>query len=156
MLALIRSAVDHTATPAAVLAAHGFLAVSLSKIKQSVFVVSDIEHLVTSTWLRLSKRRFLLRAPSRTALDLQRTCGSNATGWKKISEVLHAAIDATPAALPDNCREAIRSSAKIRDPSIHNGFTLLDLCSPCDGMATRKPRVTRRTLGLRLRVSPIF
>ncbi len=112
MLALIRVAVDHTATPAEVLSVHGLLAVSLSKIKPAIFVVSDIEHLVTSTWLRLSSRRFLLRAPSRTVLELQRACGSNAKGWKKISEVLSAAEDATPARLPDVYREAIRKLAQ--------------------------------------------
>jgi hypothetical protein len=56
----------------------------------------------------LSNRRFLLRAPPRTALELQRACGSNAKGWKKISEVLDAAIDSTPATLPVDRREASR------------------------------------------------
>src|SRR5260370_29664745 len=108
MLALSRVAVALTATPAEVLSVHGLLAVSLSKIKPAIFVVSDIEHLVTSTWLRLSRRRFLLRAPSRTVLELQPACGSNAKRWKNISEVLSAAEDATPASLPDVYRQGIR------------------------------------------------
>jgi hypothetical protein len=112
MLALIRVAVDHTATPVDVLSVHGLLAVSLSKMKQAIFVVSDIEHIVTSTWLRLSSRRFLLRSPSRTVLEIQRACGSNAKGWKKFSKVLAAAEDATPARLPDIYREAIRKLAE--------------------------------------------
>ena len=104
-VASIRVAVDTATRPAELLAIHYYWTNILPKTAIELFVLADIEHLVTSAWRRLSENRFLLRAPTLTVPVLQEACASASTGWHKIGEVLTAACDVVPATVPSEFRQ---------------------------------------------------
>jgi hypothetical protein len=106
-VASIRVAIDGTTRPGDLLAIHHFWTSVLPAA--GLFVLSDIEYLVTSAWRRLAEQRFLLRAPAVTAPALLDACTSTSTGWRKIGEVLSAACDTVPAAVPNEIRERFRN-----------------------------------------------
>jgi hypothetical protein len=107
-VASIRVAIDATTQPAELLTIHHYWTKVLPQAAAGLFVLADIEHLVTSAWLRLSENRFLLRTPALTVPVLQEACTSASTGWHKIGEVLTAACDAVPASIPVELREGFR------------------------------------------------
>ncbi len=87
---------------------HYYWASLLPTTKSALFVLADVERLVTSAWRRLAEQAFLLRSPAVTAPALLRACDSVSTGWRKIGEVLSAACDAVPAAVPTEFRQRFR------------------------------------------------
>jgi hypothetical protein len=107
-VASVRVAIDGATRPAELLTIHAYWANVLPKATTGLFVLAEIEHLVTSAWQRLSEQSFLLRAPALTVPALQRACSSTSTGWRKIGEVLTAACDAVPATVPGEFRERFR------------------------------------------------
>jgi len=107
--ASVRVAIDSTTRPAELLTIHNYWTNVLPKAAAGFFVLADVECLVTSAWLRLAASRFLLRAPAVTAPLLERACASGETGWGKIGEVLLAACDAVPAAVPADFRDRFRA-----------------------------------------------
>src|SRR5690348_10338266 len=78
-----------------------------------LYVLDDIECLVTDEWRRLAEQGFLLRAPAVTAPALLQACASPSGGWRKISEVLCAVSDAAPAAVPNEFRERFTRCASV-------------------------------------------
>jgi len=107
-VASISVAIDSTTRPAELLTVHHYWTSLLPKTGNGQFVLAEIEHLVTSGWRRLSEQGFLLRTPAVTVPALLRACASASSGWRKISEVLSAACDAVPAAVPNEFRERFR------------------------------------------------
>jgi hypothetical protein len=108
VVASVRVAIDGTTRPAELLTIHGYWTNVLPKASNGLFVLAEIEQLVTSAWRRLSEQRFLLRAPTVTAPPLQQACASTSTGWRKIGEVLVAACDAVPTSVPEEFRGKFR------------------------------------------------
>ncbi len=106
--ASIRVAIDSATRPAELLTIHGYWANVLPQAAIGLFVLGDVEHLVTGAWRRLSENSFLLRAPAVTVPALQQACASASTGWRKIGEVLTAACDAVPATVPGEFRQRFR------------------------------------------------
>jgi hypothetical protein len=104
-LASIRVAVDTATGPVELLTMHYYWAKNLPKTFMGLFVLADIEQLVTSAWRRLCKNKFLLRTPTRTVPVLEEACASHSTGWQKIGEVLTAACDVVPATVPSEYRQ---------------------------------------------------
>jgi hypothetical protein len=94
--ASVRIAIDPAARPLDLLTIHRLWTDALPRIASSLFVLPDIEHLVISSWQRLSEHSFLLRSPALTVPAL-RQAASRSTGWRKIGEVLAAACDTVPA-----------------------------------------------------------
>jgi hypothetical protein len=107
-VASIRVAIDVATRPAELLTMHNYWTNVLPKAAAGLFVLADIERLVTSAWRRMSENRFLLRAPMTTVPELLRACESALTGWRKIGEVLVAACDVVPANVPEGFREHFR------------------------------------------------
>jgi hypothetical protein len=108
LVASIRVATDSTTRPAELLQMHYYWASLLPTTKSALFVLADVERLVTSAWRRLAEQTFLLRSPAVTAPALLRACDSVSAGWRKIGEVLSAACDAVPAAVPTEFRQRFR------------------------------------------------
>jgi hypothetical protein len=108
LVAAVRVAIDSATRPAELLQMHYYWATLLPKAANALFVLPDIECLVTSAWRRLAEQGFLLRSPVVTAPTLVRACESRLTGWRKIGEVLSAACDAVPGAVPTELREKFR------------------------------------------------
>jgi len=80
-VASVRVAIDSTTRPAELLTIHGYWANVLPKTGIGLFVLAEIEHLITSAWRRLAEeQRFLLRAPAQTVPPLQQACASASTG----------------------------------------------------------------------------
>jgi hypothetical protein len=107
-VASIRVAIDDATRPPELLTIHDYWTNVLPKAANGLFVLAEIEHLVTSAWLRQSERRFRLRAPAVTVPTLLKACASASTGWRKIGEVLSAACDVVPATIPSEFRERFR------------------------------------------------
>jgi len=107
-VASIRVAIDGATRPAELLTMHNYWTNVLPQAAAGLFVLADIERLVTSAWRRMSENRFLLRAPMTTVPALLRACESTSTGWRKIGEVLGAACDVVPANVPEGFRERFR------------------------------------------------
>jgi hypothetical protein len=105
VVASIRVAVDTATRPAELLMVHNYWASNLPKMPTGLFVLADIEHLVTRAWRRLCENRFLLSAPTRTVPALEEACESASTGWSKIGEILTAACDVVPANVPSEMRK---------------------------------------------------
>ena len=103
--ASIRIAIDSTTRPVELLVIHDLWANVLPKTGAGLFVLADIEHLVTGAWRRLAESRFLLRAPAVTAPALLQACNSASTGWRKIGEVLTAACDAVPDTISEDFKK---------------------------------------------------
>ena len=99
-VASVRVAIDGATRPAELLTIHAYWANVLPKVTTGLFVLAEIEHLVTSAWQRLSEQSFLLRAPALTVPALQRACSSASTGWRKIGEGLTADCDVVRATVP--------------------------------------------------------
>jgi hypothetical protein len=108
MVASIMVAIDNATRPAELLSVHEYWTSVLPNTATGLYVLAEIEQLVTRGWLRLSERRFLLRAPAVTVPALLQACASASSGWRKIGEVLSAACDAVPAAVPKEFRERFR------------------------------------------------
>ncbi len=104
-VASIRIAIDAGTRPAELLMIHNYWTNVLPKVAPGLLVLADVELLVTTAWLRLAQNRFLLRAPALTVPAIEQACASADTGWRKIGEVLLAACDAVPAAVPAGFRE---------------------------------------------------
>ena len=64
--ASIRVAIDNAARPAELLTIHNYWASEGPRAQTELYVLPEIEHLVTSGWQRLSAQTFLLRAPAVT------------------------------------------------------------------------------------------
>jgi len=107
MVASIAVAIDNTTRPATLLTVHQYWTSVLPNVGSGLYV-PEIEQLVTKGWLRLSEQRFLLRAPTLTVPGLLQACASGSGGWRKIGEILSAACDAVPAAVPNEFRERFR------------------------------------------------
>ena len=107
-VASIRVAVDTSTRPAELLTIHHYWTQILPKVRAELFVLADVEHLVTSAWRRLSENGFLLRSPALTAPILQQACASPSTGWHKIGQVLTAACDVVPATVPSAFRQTFQ------------------------------------------------
>jgi hypothetical protein len=107
-VASVRVAIDSATRPAELLTIHAYWANVLTKVTIGLFVLAEIEHLVTSAWQRLSEQRFLLRLPTVTVPALLQACASASKGWRKIGEVLIAACDAVPATVPSEFQERFR------------------------------------------------
>ena len=107
-VASVRVAINGATRPAELLTIHGYWADVLPKAAKGLFVLAEIQHLVTGAWQRLSKQRFLLRAPAVTVPALLQACASPSTGWSKIGEVLTAACDVVPTTVPSEFRERFR------------------------------------------------
>jgi hypothetical protein len=107
-VASIRVAVDTATRPTELLTIHNYWTQVLRLAAVGLFVLPDIEHLVTSAWQRLCENRFLLRAPALTVPELREACASASKGWPKIGEVLTAACDAVPTLVPPELRERFR------------------------------------------------
>ncbi|MGH9677450.1 MAG: hypothetical protein ACRD36_10145, partial [Candidatus Acidiferrum sp.] len=107
-VAAIRVAIDNATQPAKLLTIHAYWANVLPKMANGLFVITEIEYLITNAWQRLAERRFLLRAPAVTVPALQLACASVSTGWQKIGEVLTAACDAVPQSVPWEFRQRFR------------------------------------------------
>jgi hypothetical protein len=108
-VASIKVAIDETTRPAELLMIHNYWTNVLPQAAAGLFVLADIERLVTSVWRRQSENGFLLRMPMATVPALLRACESASTGWRKIGEVLVAACDVVPASIPEGFRERFRS-----------------------------------------------
>jgi hypothetical protein len=106
--ASIRVATDSMTRPAELLTIHNYWTNALPKMVAVLFVLADVEHLVTSAWLRLAESRFLLHSPTLTVPALELACESNNTGWSKIGAVLLAACDVVPGAVPAEFRERFK------------------------------------------------
>jgi hypothetical protein len=106
--ASVKVAIDHATRPAELLTIHSYWTNERARAATGPYVLPDIEQLVTSAWRRLSAQSFLLRAPAVTVPALLRACASASTGWRKIGEILSAACDAVPAAVPTEFRERLR------------------------------------------------
>jgi hypothetical protein len=104
-VASIRVAIDSATRPAELLTVHHYWTSLLPQTSTGQFVLTEIEHLVTSGWRRLAEQGFLLRAPAITIPALLQACASASSGWRKIGEVLSTACDAVPAAVPIEFRE---------------------------------------------------
>ena len=104
-VASVKVAVHDATRPAELLMIHHYWSNNLSKTLMGLFVLADIEHLVTSAWRRLSENGFLLRSPRLTVPILQKACASSSTGWRKIGEVLPAACDVVPTTVPSEFRK---------------------------------------------------
>src|SRR5215831_3159004 len=87
------------------LSIHHYWTQILPQMRTVLFVISDVEHLVTSAWQRLSENAFLLPTPTLTAPVLQKACASVSTEWRKIGEALTAACDVVPATVPSVFRQ---------------------------------------------------
>jgi hypothetical protein len=111
--ASIRIAIDPTKRPAELLTVHHYWATLLPKTGNGLFVLPEIEQLVTSTWRRLAEQGFLLRAPLVTTPVLLQACASTSSGWRKIGEVLIAVCDAVPAAVPNEFRERFQQMKDV-------------------------------------------
>jgi tetratricopeptide (TPR) repeat protein len=107
-VASIRVAIDDTTRPAELMTVHWFWTSVLPNTGTGLYVLAEVEQLVTRGWLRLSELGFLLRAPAVTVPALLQACASASSGWRKIGEVLSAACDAVPAAVPSEFREKFR------------------------------------------------
>jgi hypothetical protein len=110
--ALVKIAIDGATRPAELLTAHDCWIHEQARVALEPYVLGDVELLVTSGWRRMSERPFLLRAPSVTVPRLLEACASESTGWRKIGEVLAAACDAVPEAVPATLREKFRALQK--------------------------------------------
>ncbi|WP_426420305.1 hypothetical protein [Bradyrhizobium genosp. A] len=106
--ASIRLAIDNATRPAELLAVHQYWTSVLPNAGTGLYALDEIERLVTGAWRRLAEQGFLLRAPAVTAPALLQACASPSGGWRKIGEVLCAACDAVPAAVPNEFRERFR------------------------------------------------
>ena len=106
--ASIRVAIDNATRPAELLTVHQYWTSMLPNAGTGLYVLDEIECLVTGAWRRLAEQGFLLRAPAVTAPALLQACASPSGGWRKIGEVLCAACDAVPAAVPNEFRERFR------------------------------------------------
>jgi hypothetical protein len=104
LVASIRIAIDHATRPVDLLMIHNLWVEALQPPDNALFVLPDIEHLVTDSWQRLSEQSFLLRSPAVTVPPLRRACASTSTGWRKIGEVLAAACDTVPMMVPQEFR----------------------------------------------------
>jgi hypothetical protein len=107
-LATLRVATDDPSRPAELVTVHVRWANTLRDLGTSIFPTDDIERLVTAGWLRLTDLPFLLRTPSLAVPELRLACASTARGWRKVGEVLSAALHAVPATVPESMRETIR------------------------------------------------
>ena len=108
VIATLRVATDDASRPSELLTAHVCWANTLGNLGLSFCPIDDIERLVTSGWLRLSTRPFLLRTPALSVPELKRACASGAHGWRKVGEILSAGLQAVPAAVPESVRETVR------------------------------------------------
>jgi hypothetical protein len=106
--ASIRVAVENSTRPAELLTVHYYWTNVLPSAAAGLYVLAEIEQLVTRGWLRLSEQRFLLRTPAVTVPGLLQACASTSSGWRKIGEVLNAACDVVPATVPKEFRERFR------------------------------------------------
>jgi hypothetical protein len=104
--------IDNNVTAELLLTAHGYWANVLPKAESGMFVLSDVEQLVTSGWRRMSARPFLLRAPATSVPAVIQACASSSTGWRKIGEVLLAACDAVSARVPSELRARFQELAR--------------------------------------------
>jgi hypothetical protein len=102
-VASIKVATDTAIRPAELLTIHHYWTQILPRT--DLFVLADVEYLITSAWRRLSENRFLLRAPMLTVPALQNACASTSIGWHKIGKVLTAACDVVPATVPSVFRQ---------------------------------------------------
>jgi len=112
LAASIKIATDHATRPADLLIIHMLWTDALPRLANLIFVLLDVEHLVTSAWLRLSEDSFLLRSPALTVPPLQEACASASTGWRKVGEVLTAACDTVPAPVSQEFRRRFRELAQ--------------------------------------------
>ena len=108
VLATLYIATDETCRPEAMLSAHVCWVNTLRGLENSIIPLSDIESIVIKSWLRLTDRPFLLKAPSATVPDLKRACANPERGWREVGRVLSAAQYAVPASVPQTVRDAIR------------------------------------------------
>jgi hypothetical protein len=104
-VASLRIAVDTGTRPVELLSIHHYWTQILPQLGSELYVLTDLEHLVSLAWRRLSENRFLLRTPAQTVPPLQRACASASTGWRKIGEVLIAACGVVPATVPTGFRQ---------------------------------------------------
>lgn len=115
-VASIRIAIDSAVAPEELLAIHAYWIDALPNETVRLLPLPDIERLISSAWLRLCGRSFLLRAPAVTVPVLQQACASSATGWQKIAEVLIAACDAVSSNVPAEIRQRFRTLKKNGHP----------------------------------------
>jgi hypothetical protein len=108
VLATLLVATDDAAGPSELLTAHVCWANTLPQLGTTFCPTDDIERIVTSGWLRLCERPFLLRTPVLSVPELKRACASAAHGWRKVGEILSAGLQAVPAAVPESMRETVR------------------------------------------------
>jgi hypothetical protein len=90
---------------------HHYWTTVLRKAESGLFILADVERLVTEGWEKIARKGFVLLAPAVTDAVLLRACASASTGWRKIGEVLMAACDAVPARVPNEFRERFRELA---------------------------------------------
>jgi tetratricopeptide (TPR) repeat protein len=109
--ASIRYSIDDAPSPAGLLTAHDYWTNVVPRSDCQAFVLPDIDHLVTGAWRRMADRPFLLRTPAATVPALRQACSSSSTNWRKIGEVLTAACDVVPTAVPTDMRSKFRDLA---------------------------------------------
>jgi len=113
VLATLHVATDDASRPTELLTAHVCWANTLPKLGTHFCPIDDVEHIVTSGWLRLCERPFLLRAPTLSVPELKRACASAAHGWRKVGEILSVGLQAVPAAVPESMRETVRRLVSV-------------------------------------------
>ena len=100
IIGTVRITLDPNVSPTDLLTIHYYWVQILTTTKAALFVLSDVESLMTKSWLRVSDQGFWLRNPGVTTPALKAACASAAAGWTKIGAVLLAACNVIPAAIP--------------------------------------------------------
>lgn len=108
LVATLQVATDPTVTPTDLMTVHGYWVGAFEKARSGIFVVEDIEALVSRTWLHMADQAFRLRNPRVTVPPLKAACASTARPWPKIGGILIAAADAVPASVPREMVAAFR------------------------------------------------
>jgi len=113
LVATLQVATDPTVSPTDLMTAHGYWINTFEQARSGIFVVADVEALVSRAWLNMAGQAFRLRNPIVTVPPLKAACASTARPWPKIGGILLAAADAMAASVPAEMIAAFRRLLRL-------------------------------------------
>jgi len=100
LVATLQVAIDPMVSPTELMTVHGYWINTFQQVRALLFVLADVEALVSRTWLHIAEQAFRLRKPTVTVPALKAACSSALAPWPKIGGILLAAADAMPTSVP--------------------------------------------------------
>lgn len=108
LVATLQVANDPNVSPTELMTVHAHWIRAFQQMQSGLFVLADVEALVSRAWLDIAEQGFRLRNPSVTVPALKAACAATLAPWPKIGGILLAAADAVSASVPLEMIDAFR------------------------------------------------